>query len=824
MDDTAVGTTPEIRGGHWLDAERVRVYSWMLVVIFGLGAVAWTLLSLPGLVDPRGKPVGYDFIAFWSAARLALEGRPEAAYDWTAIAEAHRLAVPALRDVVFAWHYPPTFLLTVLPLGLFPYAAALGVFTLAGVALWSGLVRRVAADPRAWIVAASAPAGLINLLDGQNGFLTASLAGFALIQLARRPAVAGVLIGLLAIKPHLAVLFPLALLADRQWRAIAAAAATAALFVAISVAAFGWGTLTAFLHDLPLGRELIDAGSVPWGAMPSPYVFALSLGAAPSLAAMLQGVAALAAAISVYRAWRNPAAPFEARAATLLAGAMLVSPFLFTYDLTWAALAAGWLALLGLRTGFRRFEREILLFCWLAPLAMSPVHALTAVQLGCPALVMLLILAVRRAAPPSNGERALLRRVLDAFREAAWLTPERAMRWGIGFVLMSLGLLALHVATHTAAGLTDAAGEPLGGDFINYWSGARLATQGQTSLAYDHRWFHAFEQATLGPGSSFKIYGYPPIAMLLSLPLAPFGFVAALILWTLAGAALCFALLRRLVGWRAAAVAVVGAPAAFLNIQTGQNGYFTAALLAGGLMLIERRPAVAGICLGCLAYKPQLALLLPLALAAGGTWRAFAAAAATVAALTLASLVLFGPATWAGFFDQMVLQRQLLEYGTSFWHRMPTVFAAARVLGAPIALSYLAQLVSGAAAALAVVAVWRSPPPTELKAAALVLAAFLATPYAWDYDMVALIFAAAWLAREATRRGFLPWERAMLALQLLAPLLQMVTTKFAGLQLGPVVLWATLLLVVRRAQAYAARQPDARPGRELPVRRDSVAV
>ena len=411
LDETAGGATLAAQGQHWLNAERVRVYSWMLVVIFGLGAVAWTVMSLPDLVDPRGKPVGYDFIAFWSAARLALAGRPEAAYDWTAIAAAHRLAVPALRGLVFAWHYPPTFLLVVLPLGLVAYPAALAAFSVAGAGLWAGLVRRVAADPRAWIVAASAPAGLINLLDGQNGFLTASLAGFALILLGRRPTVAGVLIGLLAIKPHLAVLFPLALLAERQWRAIAAAAATAALFALASIAAFGWDTLAAFLHDLPLSRALIDAGSVPWGAMPSPYVFALSLGAAPGAAAVLQGATALVAAACVYRAWRNPAAAFEAKAATLLAGSMLVSPFLFTYDLTWATLAAGWLALLGLRTGFARFEREILLFAWLAPIAMSPVQALTALQIGCPALVALLIVAARRAvsAPAAGGEMPMRR-------------------------------------------------------------------------------------------------------------------------------------------------------------------------------------------------------------------------------------------------------------------------------------------------------------------------------------------------------------------------------------------------------------------------------
>src|SRR5204863_3126413 len=122
--------------------------------------------------------------------------------------------------------YPPTFLLAVTPLGLLPYPAALAAFVPGTAALWAALVRRILPDRRAWIVAAAAPAGLITLLDGQNALLTGALAGFALLWLDRRPILAGVLIGLLAIKPHLAVLFPLALLAEARWRTIAAAAAT----------------------------------------------------------------------------------------------------------------------------------------------------------------------------------------------------------------------------------------------------------------------------------------------------------------------------------------------------------------------------------------------------------------------------------------------------------------------------------------------------------------------------------------------------------------------------------------------------------------------
>src|SRR5437016_5440043 len=168
MQEAAIGEDPEAGARHWLNAERVRVYSWMVVAIFAVIFILWVGLSLPDLVDPRGKPFGYDFMAYWSAARLALAGRPEAVFDESAIAAVQHAAVPSLPGIVFPWHYPPIFLLPVAPLGLLPYAASLALFVVVMAALWALLVRRILPDKRGWIVAAAAPAGLIGLLDGQN--------------------------------------------------------------------------------------------------------------------------------------------------------------------------------------------------------------------------------------------------------------------------------------------------------------------------------------------------------------------------------------------------------------------------------------------------------------------------------------------------------------------------------------------------------------------------------------------------------------------------------------------------------------------------------
>ena len=396
-------------------------------------------------------------------------------------------------------------------------------------------------------------------------------------------------------------------------------------------------------------------------------------------------------------------------------------------------------------------------------------------------------------------------------RYAPWLTLERVMRWGVGCAFLALALVVVHIVRHTTAGLTDATGEQLASDFINYWSGALLADRGEAALAYDFYAYHAFQQTLVGAASDIKNYSYPPVAMLLCWPLAKLDFVPALIVWTVGGAALCALSLSRLIGWRMAALATFGAPAAFLNVLTGQNGYFTAVLLGMGMLVLERRPTLAGVLFGLMVYKPHLGLLLPVALIAGRQWRAIGAAAVTVAVVVGASMAVLGLETWQDFIASTRLQRLILELGQAGWHRMPTVYVAMRTLGAGSLAAYAAQIVSAVAATALVAMLWRARCTFGLKAATLLVAMFLATPYAQDYDMVVLIFAAGWLLNEALAEGFWPWERIALAGLLVLPLVTMSLTKLIGMQLAPVALWLMLGLLVRRAFARRRSVP-ARAG------------
>jgi hypothetical protein len=249
-----------------------------------------------------------------------------------------------------------------------------------------------------------------------------------------------------------------------------------------------------------------------------------------------------------------------------------------------------------------------------------------------------------------------------------------------------------------------------------------------------------------------------------------------------------------------------------MNLIAGQNGYLSAILLAGGILALERRRLLAGILFGMLCYKPQLGVLLPFALAAGGYWRTFVSAALTVAAMVGLSVLLLGAGTWTAFAHTAPYNHLLMEQGYGFWRRMPTPFAFVRLAGGTVDLAYAVQILSAVLAIVATVLIWRSGAAFAVKSGALLLGTFLVTPYAWDYDLVVLTFAVALLAMEAAKTGFLPWEKITLAAVVAAPALLTGIATASHIQIGPFVLWAAFLFAMRRALVPLAADVASHPG------------
>lgn len=400
-----------------------------------------------------------------------------------------------------------------------------------------------------------------------------------------------------------------------------------------------------------------------------------------------------------------------------------------------------------------------------------------------------------------NGAKTA--RFVQALRSAPWLQRSRLLGYAAILGAFELGLLLVFVLG--GRGNLDPTGKPLGTDFVSFWSASRLALEGTPTLAYDPA-AHAAVQSAVVAGAEIGYFGffYPPVFLLICLPLALAPYGVALVAWLLTtGAAYLGAirhLLPRLQPLELLACATF--PAILLNIGHGQNGFLSAALFGLGFVLLDRRPLLAGALLGCLVFKPQLAVILPFALAFSQRWPAFAAMAASAVLLCLASWLVFGSETWTTFFSGLFLAQQTLSEGFVDPGKMISLFAAARLLHLPSALA-LALQVAAALAMLALLLPRARTMSTPLLGAVSVLATLLATPFALDYDLTLLAIPLAVMLRTGRDQGFLPFEKLALLIGFVLPLAARPLALGLGLPVAPLVVATLLWLCLARADRPA---------------------
>jgi hypothetical protein len=282
---------------------------------------------------------------------------------------------------------------------------------------------------------------------------------------------------------------------------------------------------------------------------------------------------------------------------------------------------------------------------------------------------------------------------------------------------------------------------------------------------------------------------------------------AAAALWVVGTFAAFATMLQRVARHPLAWLGALIFPATAQCLISGQNGAYSAALIAGGLLSLERRPAVSGLCWGLLAYKPQMAAAAFVALAFGRYWRSLGVAVATMAALAAASLAVLGLEPWIAFLRGLDEARALLEAGRVPWDRMATVFASARLAGLGITPSYVLQIGVAIAALTMLAQLWWRRAPIALAGSALVFSIPLATPYAYDYDLVMLLLPMAWLVQEARAIRLGPGELALLIAAWVAPVAGKLVAEATTLQPTWLILLLLLLMVWRRAAVSA---PSAR--------------
>ncbi len=308
------------------------------------------------IFDAHGLGIPTDFINVWSAGKLVGDGHPAFAYDWNIQKQLQVAVLGQNYEGNFAWHYPPPFLFVAALLAHFPYPVAYIGWAAVSFVPYLLVMRAIVGRPFGLVLAAAFPVVLTNTLVGQNGFLTASLIGGMLILLPTRPVLAGICLGLLSYKPQYGLLFPFALIAASQWRVFFTAAAVAAAMAAASWLAFGTESWQAFVHWLPMfSQAFLTEGRAYWGKMQSIFALVRFFGGGEPLAWLLQWIMTGTVAVAMVLLWRSRI-DYALKAAALATGTLLVTPYLFLYDVMVLAIPVAFLVRLGLREGFRRYE------------------------------------------------------------------------------------------------------------------------------------------------------------------------------------------------------------------------------------------------------------------------------------------------------------------------------------------------------------------------------------------------------------------------------------------------------------------------------------
>jgi hypothetical protein len=370
------------------------------------------------------------------------------------------------------------------------------------------------------------------------------------------------------------------------------------------------------------------------------------------------------------------------------------------------------------------------------------------------------------------------------------------------------GILLLLFAPYALVyfGVSAARGWPGGfGDATGLWSWARFLVTHPAVEIYDRAGLHAAQLALgMDPDTSFP-FAYPPPFLLVLWPLGhlPLGISAAMLvlvtlafyLWATAGGK------RHSPLWAATLLA----PTTVITIVSGQSAFLSSALLVGGLRLTASQPLVAGVLLGSSSYKPQLGLLVPIALVSARQWRTIAAAALTVAMLVAFTSALFGAAIWPTWLAALPgYSQQVAAESSEILHLMPTVLAALVQTGVPLETARIVQLATTVAMGGLV---WKSfrAGPSDLAIAALLVAAFLATPYAFVYDMPVVATAVLWVVVERDRsgEGFTTLEMLILLIVAITPITM--PSGPAHFPLGTTSLCLFLALILHRLWRVQAR-------------------
>jgi hypothetical protein len=354
-------------------------------------------------------------------------------------------------------------------------------------------------------------------------------------------------------------------------------------------------------------------------------------------------------------------------------------------------------------------------------------------------------------------------------------------------------------------GLVNELGLALFSDFSPFYLAGGLALEGRTSELYDPAQFFAASENVLGHREAWRPFWYSPAYLLLLLPFALAPLLLAVATWagfnilTLGG---CL-LLGRVSKLQTLAVLLF--PGTVFSVFQGQNGAIISGLLAAALLTLRSNPILAGFLLGLATIKPQMGLLIPVALLAAREWKVIASAAATTVLVVACSMGVFGIELWFDHVDAILRADDYLAAGELPLPYMITVLSFARQLGFEHETAQLLQAVAFLCSAALVFRVWSTSSNERFKISVLIIATFLGTPYGYVYDLPLLGLLVVWWAAMVIERPAYRGEQFAVAFYWLLPFLSIAGTIILAEQFWPVALLVMLFLLWRRFGAQSAQ-------------------
>ncbi|MEL7285443.1 MAG: glycosyltransferase family 87 protein [Pseudomonadota bacterium] len=355
-----------LKTAQWLTPLIVRMIAFFVLALTII-PILYLFATATGPYDINGRLLGTDYSAFWSAGRQALEGNAGDAYNLKKQDVYLDQAFSGPSTPLTAWLHPPVFYLIVTPFSLMPYLLSLACWVGCGFAAYLYMTRQLDQSLTALALALAYPAVWINVTHGQTGLYFAALFGGAMMCLSMRPRLAGVLIGLMVIKPQFGLLVPVALLAGGHYKTFASAAVTIAVMALFATIALGPAIWIDFLQATTISRgNILEGGAVGWAKFQSPFAIVRLWGGSVSLAYAVHGLIFAVVAMAVFWAWSNPI-DRRLQYAALLTGSCIATPYVFDYDLAILAPALAWTAQYAIDRGFLSYEKICLVLIWLAP-------------------------------------------------------------------------------------------------------------------------------------------------------------------------------------------------------------------------------------------------------------------------------------------------------------------------------------------------------------------------------------------------------------------------------------------------------------------------